>query len=160
MKPLAPIIVGAPVWIEREWARGKIDRERVCWVGGLIDQAGYGDGVHSVPIDASIAHIVAELNWRGYPTLFCCSGLPEDHLYVEGMPCLNPYILFADLEWDALPHSLAPAGTVITWNGKHWAFNSDFEVARRQWRELATTLGVEFDMGETPYGAASRDPVG
>ena len=70
----------------------KAQRVRACRISGLETVSWYGDGdKQGRPwIDASIAGLIVSLNRAGFPTIFCCSGLPEDHDHA-GCP---PYIMF------------------------------------------------------------------
>lgn len=45
-------------------------------VHGLRNSYGGGMGA---PIDASIAEVIERLNYLGFTTTYCCSGLDEDH---------------------------------------------------------------------------------
>lgn len=137
--------ISNPEWIiERVGTRGAW-RHRVCYITGLEDLMGYGDG-SSVPIDASIAPIIMELNRRGYATSFCCSHLPEDHIGGEGS--LSGYILFTGN--GAPSHEIAPTGTDISWNHTHWQFSNNPDLCRKQWNELAACLGVDSIYSDTP----------
>lgn len=141
------LTISPPQWVEKHYgSRHKPWKHRVCYVGGLAnDLCNYGRG-GPVPIDASIVHIIVELNRLGYTTSFCCSGLPEDH--VGGMGSQSGYLLFAD--GCELPVDVAPTGTQITWDNTHWAFAPNPDLAREQWGELAARLGVELDLSSSP----------
>lgn len=135
--------IGAPHWITQTWRdHNRSRRVRICLVDGLkCDHTGgsvYERTDGTVEIDASIAPLIVELNRRGHETMFCCSGLPEDH---DGQPwgADYAYILFAER-----PTIEAPAGVEVSWDGSHWSFARDPEVARGQWREIAARLEMEW----------------
>lgn len=120
---------------------------RVCLVTGLKTEHCYehqytreGDPSDAAIIDASIAEVIVALNERGYTTMFCCSGLPEDHIDPDCIDTHYPYLMFAD--WKQPEPRFFPSGVTRSWNSTHWTFSLNPDEARRQWAWLAEKLGV------------------
>jgi len=82
--------ISPPIWVEKPWNKGA--KVRTCFVQGIMDT--YQEDC-SAPIDASIAQLIVALHKAGYPTLFCCSGLEEDHIGVGKDIIRSAYIYFA-----------------------------------------------------------------
>lgn len=92
-------LIHPPVWIENPWDKGV--KVRTCFVQGIANT--YANPARfpcpdneppNAPIDASIVQLIVALHKAGYPTLFCCSGLEEDHSETEISP-RSAYIYFA-----------------------------------------------------------------
>jgi hypothetical protein len=62
-------------------------------VRGLSSPAPQYNLEGGVWVDASIAQLIVDLNELGYPTQFCCSGLPSEHRGHD--PMLGGYVSFA-----------------------------------------------------------------
>ncbi len=87
-----------PFWQYCEYTKKFL---RVCLVAGLLneekDRIKWFERGDEVLVDAGIADLIVLLNNKGFKTIFCCSGLMEDHCSVSTE---LGYISFAHKEID------------------------------------------------------------
>lgn len=88
-----------------EWVGGMKRGHRITRLSGYkhFDNGGFEPyfGGEEVEIDYGIWRLIMELNVRGFETLYCCSGLPEDHRCPERI--VSGYVAFDGPIFNLLP---------------------------------------------------------
>lgn len=134
-----------PFWFEDPVLKGtqwEGYRNRVCRIHGLSPSGPYlRDGPEAL-VDASIAPLILRLNEAGYPTLFSCSGLEEEHSPYE--PINTGYLVIACDIAPLIP--FLPDGLAVeSWKGNgtlRWSRTSTQDERRTGWESLYAAVGL------------------
>ncbi len=124
--------ISKPEWV-KSWSDNKCSKSRACWISGLhVDNEYQADKAGRVWVDASIARLIVLLNQAGFTTMYCCSGLPEDHSRMKDV--LAGYISFTETK-RRLPFRL-PRG--LRWDGDciRSRIGGSTDVLRAAWMRL------------------------
>ena len=120
---------------EPHWHQYHPHQTLSCRVKGLSNS--YRDGEDAI-IDASITHLICDLNYHGYLTAFCCSGLVSEH--EEKIASHFAYISFSD-EAHLATQPFIALPSVFRWDGKsviRGERSATEEVLRRGWETFKT----------------------